>query len=287
VERREYITDQDLFFNYCLWPYAPPVSGEGKFRSVNLLYHSFEFASADGRMFDLVQAIRKAIGMSMTVWGLKYSQNKIGWEFYFYDYRRRERERSMSKVLAAMEPLIACCNVRVNENLHYFMFSIDISSDLVAGLRSLDEIHMYIGNPGSAVSSGICYSLTGEKARLENFYFFFDAGKHQDDIIAKICCSAQVDAASLDIDQIFWPELKECKTICLANKQQSDCIYFSGINVDQLIFFLRKLQYPGELCAFVEDNRSRLDHLQYDVGFDYRMAGDLLKIEKSGYYGIF
>jgi hypothetical protein len=287
VERREYITNQDLFFNYCLWEYRPSVSWENKFRSVNLLYHSLEVAGVDERLFDLIAAVRQAIGLSMTVWGVKYSKMKIGWEFYFYDYRRRERERSMTKVLKALEPFISGCNVRVNENHHYFMFSIDIDNALVSGGRSLDEIHMYIGNPGSTVSSGISYSLTGGEARMENFYFFFDPQRQRDEVIAKIYCSAHIDAAFGGIDQILWPELRECKTICLANKQQSDCIYFSGINVDQLIFFLKKLQYPGELCAFVENNRSSLDHLQYDVGFDYRMAGDLLTIEKSGYYGIF
>jgi len=61
----------------------------------------------------------------------------------------------------------------------------------------------------------------------------------------------------------------------------------SGITVDQLIFFLNWQDYPRPLCAFVEENRPRLDHLLYDVGFDYRMDGGRLRIEKSGYYGIF
>ncbi len=39
--------------------------------------------------------------------------------------------------------------------------------------------------------------------------------------------------------------------------------------------------------AFLVENRSRLDHLLYDVGIDYRMEGDELKILKSGYYGFF
>ena len=37
----------------------------------------------------------------------------------------------------------------------------------------------------------------------------------------------------------------------------------------------------------MEKNRSMLDHLEYDVGFDYRMDGSDLVILKSGYYGIF
>jgi len=185
-----------------------------------------------------------------------------------------------------MSPLVRC-DLAVNENLPYFMFSLDIRDELVSGAASLDEIHLYIGNPGSSVSSGICYSLSPGGPRLENFYFFFDAQRHRDDIIAKIRCSAHIDAAAVDIDRILWPELRECKTICLANKQRSDCIYFSGIRIDQLIFFLERMNYPSGIRSFVEDRRPALDHLLYDVGFDYRMDGDGLSIRKSGYYGTF
>jgi hypothetical protein len=32
--------------------------------------------------------------------------------------------------------------------------------------------------------------------------------------------------------------------------------------------------YPRGFISFVEQNRSRLDHLLYDAGFDYRMEGE-------------
>jgi hypothetical protein len=286
MNRREFMTDRDLFFNYCLWEYAPVAPWEGKWRSANLLFHSFEHAGADGRMFDLVQLLRDAVGTSMTVWGVKWAGGRIGWEYYFYDYRRRERERSAARVLHAMAPLVRPA-ARLNEDHHYFMFSLDIDDALVSGARSLDEIHMYIGNPGSAVSSGICYSVTPAGNRLENFYFFFDAIEHRDEIQAKIACSAQIDQRAVDLQEIYRPELRDCRAVCLANKQRSDCIYFSGITVDQLIFFMKWLDYPRDLRTFVEENRPRLDHLLYDVGFDYRMEEGTLRIEKSGYYGTF
>jgi hypothetical protein len=47
------------------------------------------------------------------------------------------------------------------------------------------------------------------------------------------------------------------------------------------------MNYPGELISFIEKNRSKLDHLQYDVGYDYKMDGKDLMILKSGYYGVF
>lgn len=285
-ERLEYAGTQDIFFDFCLWEYQPVIPYENKFRSANLLFHSFEVMGVDKRVYDLVQAIREGIGFSQTVWGLKQLGEEIVWEFYFYDYRRRERERSMTRLLDIINPFFRC-EIKPNENTFYFMFSIDITGDLFSGTKDLEEIHVYVGNPGSTVSSGICYSVTNQTTKLENFYFFFDAKKDRDDILAKLVCSAYIDSTKIDINRILWPELRDCEVIVVANKQGNDAVYFSRINVDQLIFFLKKMSYPVELVSFVEENRSKLDHLLYDVGFDYRMDGNDLVILKSGYYGIF
>jgi hypothetical protein len=286
VARLEYTTNQDIFFDYCLWEYQPVVPFENKFRSVNLLFNSFDVMGVHARAFELVQTIREGLGAARTVWGVQQEGQDISWEFYFYDYGRRERKRSISKLLNIVRPF-APCEIKANENLHYFMFSIDIDHDLISGAGNLEEVHMYIGNPGSMVSSGICYALTNKGTQLENFYFFFDAKKHWDDIIAKIACSSFVDTTKVGIDRILWPELRDCKVIVVANKPKNDCIYFSRVNIDQFIFFLKRMNYKKEMILFVEENRPRLDHLLYDVAFDYRMEGQELMILKSAYHGFF
>ena len=282
----EYSTAQDIFYDFCLWEYAPLSRPENKLSSSNLLFHSFEFTGLSDRIYDLMGAIRAGFGVSRTVWGVKKLGNDICWEFYFYDYRRKERERSIPMLLEFIRPLVPC-RIKANENLHYFMFSIDIDGALVSGKRDLDEIHMYIGNPGSSVSSGICYSVTTSGTRLENFYFFFDAKKEMEDIMAKAVCSAHVDFTVIDINRVLWPEMKTGQVIVVANKQGNDAVYFSRVTVDQLLFFLRRMGYPRDLIAFVEGNRSKLDHLLFDAGYDYRMEGGNLRILKSGYYGVF
>ena len=189
-------------------------------------------------------------------------------------------------MLDIIDPFVRC-DLQANENLHYFMFSIDIDEALVSGSRDLEEIHIYIGNPGSNVSSGICYSLTKNESRLENFYFFFDAQREWNAILAKAECSAHIDTTQVPIDRILWPEMRTSKVIVVANKQGNDAVYFSRINIDQLLFFLKRMGYQRELVSFVEQNRSKLNHLLYDAGFDYRMEGRDLRILKSGYYGVF
>lgn len=286
ADRYEYSTGRDPSLNYCLWEYSPAQPAEDKFRSVNLLLQSFEHAGIDARAYEIVDAIRAEIGPFRTVFGVKLLQDRLAWEFYFYDYKRRQREVSISRVLQAIRPF-APCDVRVNESLLYFMFSIDLDADLAAGRRAIDLVHMYVGNPGSAVSSGIAYALRGSGTTLENFYFFFDAASQLSEAGKKICSSAHFDDTRVPLDAILVPELRSCKTICVANKQTHDCVYFSGVDVRQLLFFLTRLAYPEAIVSFVRQNVANLDHLLFDVGFDYRMDCDGIAVLKSGYYGVF
>jgi len=220
------------------------------------------------------------------VFGVKLIGARLAWEFYFYDYQRRQREVSISRVLEAIRPLVRC-DVRPNESLPYFMFSLDLDAELAAGRRDLDVVHMYVGNPGSTVSSGIAYALRAGGATLENFYFFFDAASQLDEAARKIVTSAHFDDTRLPVDEVLLPELRGCKTICVANKQTHDCVYFSGVDARQLLFFLERLAYPAAIVSFVRQNLANLDHLLFDVGFDYRMRGGELEQLKSGYYGVF
>lgn len=282
----EYTTPQDPCLNFLWWPYEPVASAENKFRSVNLLFHSFGLVGIDERAYRIVQAIRNALGLFRTVWGVKWLRSQLIWEFYFYDYKRQERDVSIRRLLNAINPFIQC-SIKVNETIPYFMFSLDIRAEVISGDRVPEEIHIYIGNPGSTVPSGIAYACRPGHIALENFYFFFDVKRHLQQAVEKIYCSAHVDVSQMDINTILWPELCPCENISVANKPYNDAIYFSGVTVCQLLFFLKQLNYPSEIISFVEENQARLDHLLYDVGFDYVTQGDTLQIVKSGYYGVF
>jgi hypothetical protein len=88
----EYATADDPALNYCLWEYSPAAPAEDKFRSINLLFESFDYAGLGARAFDVVEAIRDGIGPFRTVFGIKLLRDRLAWEFYFYDYARRQRD---------------------------------------------------------------------------------------------------------------------------------------------------------------------------------------------------
>ncbi|MGI6457366.1 MAG: hypothetical protein ACOX5R_17355 [bacterium] len=285
-ERLEFCSNQDRFCDYCLWDYQPLTSVDQKFRSVNLLYHSFAYAGLDDRVYALCDAIREGIGAFQTVWGIKQAGGRLSWEFYFYDYGRLERKVSITRLLQIIKPFIPCTLI-YSENRPYFMFSIEIDHRHINHRQRLDEIDIYIGNVGSSVSSGICYALTGTGLRLDNFYFFFDAKTERENIVGKIACSAHLDLPGFRLRSVLIPELVDCKTIVVANKKHNEGIYFSRINVRQLLFFMNLVGYPEDLISFVDAHQSSLDHLLYDVGFDYVEQDGKIEILKSSYYGIF
>ncbi len=273
---------EDQFFDFCLWEYQPVASCIDKWRSINLLYHTFDIAEMDQYIYDICDAIRLGIGSNKTVWGVKKKNGIISWEFYFYDYKRLERKVSIKQLIEILSPYMDC-KLRYSESRAYFMFSIDITADQ----KPIEKIEIYVGNIGCNVSSGISYALTEDGLVFNNLYYFFDAKQEMEQIKGKIAYSAYLDLHGLDIDSILWPELRDCKCIVVANKRECDGVYYSGISISQLLLFLRRLDYPRQIIDYIETNKSLLDHMLYDVGVDYRMSQGKLNILKSSYYGVF
>ena len=73
----------------------------------------------------------------------------------------------------------------------------------------------------------------------------------------------------------------------MPTKRTPDCVFFSGVTVDQLLFFLRRWRYPAGLVDFIQQHRDRLDHLTYDVGIDFALRDGRPVGLKSGWYGVF
>lgn len=281
----EWAATGDKYRDYCLWDYAPLAPTAGKLRQSSLLWHSFEVLGAPPRLRQMVEAIRAEIGPFETSWGVKRIGDRFSWELYFYDYERLERRVSIERVLRAVAPF-APSPLKLSAQRPYFMFSIDLDFELGQGQRGIDELSVYIGNPGSTVSSGICYQLSENGLRLDNLYYFFDAKAQWEDIVTKVACSSHLDLEGLKIGDILWPQMRDCGVVVVANKKFNDGVYFSRVTIDQLLYFVERMDYPAPIQAFLREHRDRLDHLLYDVGIDYRMVDGHIEIVKSAYYGI-
>ena len=276
---------QDRYADYCLWDYPTPAPPAGKLRCANLLWRAIEASGEGAPLRTVCEALRRQLGPFRTVFGVKKVADRLSFEFYFYDYGRLERDVSISNVLEILAPFVSC-PLHYSERRPYFMFSIDLDDKVASRQQPLDIINIYIGNPGSSVSSGICYELSNSGLRLANFYFFFDARKEMPEIVAKMSCSAHHDLRELPVSAIMRPELLDCEVIVVANKKFHDGIYFSRLKIDPLIGFLERERFPDELVGFAKHYRNDLDHMLYDVGIDYVIQDGAVKILKTAFYGL-
>jgi hypothetical protein len=280
----EYAAPADRYADYCLWDYPPVTPPTGKLRCANLLWRAIDSAGGAPQLKAACIALRERLGPFRTVFGVKKIAGRLSYEFYFYDYARLERDVSITRVLEILSPFVNC-PLNYSEGRPYFMFSIDLDEDITSG-RPLDTINVYVGNPGSSVSSGICYELSPAGLRLANFYFFFDARKEMDQITAKVACSSHHDLRGLPMSAILRPELLDCEVVVVANKKYNDGVYFSRIKINPLIEFLERESFPADLVAFAKEHRNGLDHMLYDVGIDYAVEGGAVKVLKTAFYGL-
>ena len=264
------------FYDYCHYEYFPDRNVRNAMKSIELLFDSFKFANCNKSFFDLVDCIRRKLGPEQTVWGVKKSDELISWEFYFYNWEKKNPQITISNLLKICRPFFTS-RIVPDENISYFMFSIDISSDLLAS-RKLPGVHVYAGDS---------YFLDETGMTLENQYNFYSPKKDIRKLVCDIKQSTIVDFSRIKLTSILWPELIDCYSICRSRKKKKDAIYYSRLNLQQFLFFLKKLNYPKEIIAFIERNRAKLGHLKFDIGFDYVMHGSTIEIVKSGYYGTF
>lgn len=274
----------DHYADYCQWPYDPPAPTFGKLRQSSLLWAALSVSGAHENLVASCRELRRVLGPFRTVYGVKLQGGKLSFEFYFYDYARLERDLSIPKVLGALAPYVKCELPQV-EHRPYFMFSLDLDNAITNGAAPLSEIDVYIGNPGSSVSSGICYAHRATGLELKNFYFFFDAHSEQRHVADKVASSAHLDAG-FDLDQILWPEMVDCGVIVVANKRKHDGIYFSRIRSTQLGLFFGRANWPAAIRDLHAENARRFDHLLFDIGIDYAVEDGRAVILKSAFYGL-
>lgn len=274
----------DRFADFCLWDYPPVAAPTGGLRSSTLLWAFLDAAGWPAEVAECCRAMRSALGPFQIVWGAKQRAGALAVELYFYDYARLQRRVSLARILSALQPY-AACDLAVSERCPYFMFSLDLTPEVLAA-RRLEAVSIYVGNPGSSVSSGLCYALTADGLQLTNLYAFFDRAAQLDEIRAKLSCSAHLDLDGTWPDILLRPALMHCGIVVVANKRGNDGLYFSRLRLRGFLDFLCGSGLPQAFIDFVMAHRGSLDHLVFDIGYDYRVVEGRVEIIKTAIYGL-
>lgn len=273
----------DRYFDYCLEPYRPRRPWRGKLRAENLLWLSLAVGGTLDALRPPLQAVQQSLGADMTVWGVKWDGQRLFWEVYVYDPQKEDPQASVRGLAQTLEPWLRGFP-SIDESIPYQMVSFDLDG-AVAGRGTVDDVNLYLtGGQGHA---GRSYKAREGSFELENTYRFLDAKREIDQILPLLKASVFVDYGTpARLSKVLVPELYACKKVCVAKKRRCDGVYFSGIAVEQLLFFLRRFAYPQALVDFVTRHQARFEHLLFDVGLDYRQDADgAIAYPKTSFYG--
>jgi hypothetical protein len=213
--------------------------------------------------------------------GIKHHAGRLWWELYFYDRLKEDAAVRAASIIEAVAPWFTVVP-RPRETVPYFMFSFDVHPETAEG-GTVDVVNLYL--PYYEVQGGRSYKLSAERLEMDNVYRFLHPKTEIRQILHDIRQSVFVDFSRVSLSRVLLPELFDCNRICVAKKRFADAVYYSGIDVGQLAYFLRLLDYPQAIRDFIDTNRAGLDHLRFDVGIDFTMRPDgSVVMTKSSYY---
>lgn len=274
-------TENDRYFDYCLQPYEPRRSSRGMLRGETLLWHSLSVADASDAAHDTMRAVQAAAGRDATVFGVKLLGGQLSWELYFYDPRKEDPKVTATAMQQSLAPWLRI-DAEVRESLPYFMWSFNVGPGLAVG-DVVPELNLYLPEPVG--QAGRSYRLAGRQLTFENTYTFLHPKKEIHEVLARLRGCAFVDLTRVDLARLLLPELFSCNRICIARKREADAVYYSGLTVEQLLWFLERFGWPRALGDFAREHRARLEHLRFDVGVDVRMGPDgQVQYPKASYY---
>lgn len=275
--------DEDRYFDYCLQPYDPLRNPRDKLRSESLLWNSLDVAGAPPALDEALRAVQHTAGRDMTVIGVKHLAGRLWWELYFYDRLKEDPAVRATSIIDTVAPWFQVVP-HPRETVPYFMFSFDVLPDTALGGR-VDVVNLYL--PYYEGQGGRSYKQFADRLEMDNFYRFLHPKTEIRHILHEIRQSVFVDYSRVQLSRVLWPELIDCNRICVAKKRFADAVYYSGIDVGQLLYFLRTMSYPAAIQDFIAAQRGQLDHLRFDVGIDYTMEPDgSVTLVKSSYYCI-
>lgn len=274
----------DRYFDYCLEPYRPRRPWRGKLRGENLFWHSLVVGGAYDALRAPVSALQDSLGRDLTVWGVKWDGSRLFWELYLYDPSKEDPNATIGAVAKVLAPWLRIVP-HVRESIPYAMASFDLDAESAAR-GTIDAVNLYL--TGESGHGGRSYKVRAEDLELENTYRFLDAKREIEQVLPLVKASCFVEYDDLArLSKVLIPELFACKKVCIAKKRRCDAVYFSGIAVEQLLFFLRRFSYPTPLVDFVARHQARFEHLSFDVGLDYLPApsGAGILHPKTSFYG--
>ncbi len=287
--------------------YTPDIKKHSK-HPYYLLVEALNFLGNDNCKI-LINQIKKKNGKGNTVWALKKSEennsSEYDIEFYFY-YKDSYPMHEFSKVEELYYDYTQIHIKSDNISKDYQCISFNLLKDNDKGINyyttnfNEQQKHIDINNVikiNKYNHEAYSYLIDKEHAiHKKNIYINFFNKKLFGDFLDKIydICREKFKNQNIGlINNIFnFPYLNNdlgrvCFPITLGIKENSLGLYFERLNIEQFVCFLKHHRYNENFITFVVNNKSKFDHIRYDIVIDVKLENNELKIIKTAFWGTF
>lgn len=266
-------------FTYILTPYKPIREiRNDDFTSYQVLLECSKEDYLNLPSFN--QKIIDKVGFNNTIYGIQKNidSNDIELEYYFYTHSQiwnNNFSNSWNTFRNSLDEYLDD-NLKIDDIPVKFdigMFSIDIPKSN----EKISDLDIYDMKRGG----GFCYRLNKNGFFNKNQYSFF----YNPDDLEKGLAQRNIPSGCL----IFGNRSIWFESVCISLKKNKYwSIYYSMVKIDTLILFLKRLNYPINIINYFTKNKDKLDHLLFDLGYDFNLSqGGFMDILRGGFYGYF
>ena len=273
--RREAFHATDAFRDFCLWDYDPVTAPRADtLRQSALLAASLDMVPHGAAVADAFGRIRDRWGAFQTVWGIKSAPAGLSWELYFYDYDRDARRNGV-QALADCLPGLCAPNLAAADDWPWFMFSVEFTSDTLAG-GGIPSVDLYFEGEGGTISAGLSEVWDGMTRTLKNDYRFYRSGPDRAAVLRDLADLPPLPAP-------LAPGRYDEEVFVISRKSHSSAVYFSRADVAATLRFAQETGFHPALTAALARDLGRLAPYRFDLGVDYGAEG----LRRSAIYGVF
>jgi len=268
----------------------------------------FNFSSSIEKDIHTIKSIN---GCNSTLWGIKNEGNIFSIEYYFY-FKKKYPQNSIENLISIFSKY---SNESLNPNYfddNYFLISINPKEDKIEGFNiyfpvvdleypifKVDELGFII-NAAKPIEISQFYSLKNQQTQDNNTYYgirnlgemsvlFNVFNKLHENLFPNEKIEYLYDVFKLPYLNLSNETRNVGVHLPSGIAQKLDCIglYFTALDVNQFLGFLEHHNYSNEYIEKIKKNRSRLNHIRFDIGIDIQLKCNRLIIKKSSFYGTF
>jgi hypothetical protein len=275
----------DPHFDLTFVRYRPLRPVEGKLKAENLLWHSLREANLLEAWRAPLLAIQAGVGQGRTLWGVLEDQGLERWELRLLasdggpdliDELRRTLAPWLELLPALADPL---------PDFQILVLSFD--SETLTRKR-IDTVELH--RRGELPREMIVTTIGPERSSAAQRYAVFEPKREIDQVLPRLRASTVVDLAADKrlLGRVLVPELFACRRMHIGLGSERDSLVFSGINVEQLWWFVRRFGFPEATAALLDSHREEFDQLLFDVQLSYRFdpQRETLEYLVAGYHGV-